>query len=103
MCCWMTRGLKSDFESLPIPKGLRPKAQGCEERATLGKRIRKTKPRRGFGFGECALRVERRWGPVGVVVLRASYLLTQGSSFLATLGFVAESLWDSRKRRSSKT
>jgi hypothetical protein len=24
----------------PAPTGLRPKAQGCEERATLGKRIK---------------------------------------------------------------
>ena len=29
--------------------------------------------------------------------------LTQGSSFLATLGFVAESRWDSKKRHASKT
>jgi len=29
--------------------------------------------------------------------LEMSPTLTQGSSFLATLGFVAESLWDSAK------
>src|SRR5437660_443337 len=39
-------------------------------------------------------RGEQRHNPVGVdEVLRAR---TQGSSFLATLGFEAESLWDSR-------
>jgi hypothetical protein len=40
------RGPKSEFGSLPIPKGLRLKAQGCEARATLGKR-RKKQPQRG--------------------------------------------------------
>src|SRR6185436_6702641 len=71
---------KSDFKSLPIPKGLRPKAQGCEERATLGQRIRKTKPQRGFGFDECALPVATPSG------LLSFALFTQGSSCLATRG-----------------
>src|SRR5213593_2958883 len=31
-------------ERLPIPKGLRPKAQGCEERATLGQPSKKQNP-----------------------------------------------------------
>src|SRR6185369_4897702 len=93
----LRRGRKSDFESLPIPKGLRPKAQGCEERATLGQRTRKTKPQRGFGFGECTPRVAT---PLGLFFCAP---VTQGSSFLATLGFIAESRWDSRKRHSSKT
>src|SRR5688572_28045232 len=33
--------------SLRIPTGFRPKAQGCEERATLGKRPKKIQPQRG--------------------------------------------------------
>ena len=57
-----SRGRKSGFESLPIPKGLCPKAQGClpaaailsaaqagEERATLGRRGKRKQPRRGCG------------------------------------------------------
>jgi hypothetical protein len=55
---------------MPIPKGLRLKAQGCEERATLGQRIRKTKPQRGFGFGERASQVAT---PLGLFFLRASH------------------------------
>jgi hypothetical protein len=35
---------------LPIPKGLRHKAQGCEERATLGKHGFNAQPQRGCGF-----------------------------------------------------
>jgi hypothetical protein len=37
--------------------------------------------------------VHQRRNPVGVVIF--SRRLTQGGSFLATLGFEAESLWDS--------
>ena len=86
---------KSDFESLPIPKGLRPKAQGCEERATLGQWSRKPKPQRGFDLGERAPQVAT---PLGLLFC-ASF--TQGSSFLATLIGVPklfaggeESLWN---------
>src|SRR6185369_16075665 len=52
----------------------------------------KTKPQRGFGFGERAPRVAT---PLGLFFCAP---LTQGSSFLATLGFVTESRWDSKKR-----
>src|SRR6266542_2619099 len=44
--------------AFPIPKGLRPKAQGCEERATLGQRVRKTKAQWGFDFSGS----QPRWG-----------------------------------------
>jgi hypothetical protein len=55
--------------------GLRPSAQGCEGRATLGKIV------------------ERNYNPFGVDTLSPS---SQGGSSLATFGFVPESLWDSR-------
>jgi hypothetical protein len=67
------------LKNLPIPKGLCPKAQGCEKRATLGQRIRRQKPQRGFGFDECAPRVAT---PLGLLFCTP---LTQGSSLLATL------------------
>src|SRR5258706_16400589 len=87
---------KSAFESLPIPKGLCPKAQGCEERATLGNRRTKQQPQRGCD-PRCTL--TKAETPLGFCL---SDPLPQGSSFLATLGFVTESHWDSRKRHSSK-
>ena len=43
--------------------------------------------------------VHQRRNPVGVVIF--SQRLTQGGSFLATLGFEAESLWDSWTARLS--
>ena len=55
--------------------GLRPSAQGCEGRATVGKIV------------------ERNYNPFGVDTLSPS---SQGGSSLATFGFVPESLWDSR-------
>src|SRR5712691_5310134 len=74
-----------------IPKGLRNKAQGCEERATLGKVTDGSQPQRGCGMVLFPLSsattlsgLSPMWGA-----------FSQGSSFLATLGFVAESLWDS--------
>ena len=77
---------------LSIPKGFRPKAQGCEERATLGKtRLEISNPngvaalRRRFVSDHCR-------NPVGVGDFYSTP--TQGSSFLATLGFETESLWD---------
>jgi hypothetical protein len=83
----------------PIPKGLCPPAQGCEARATLGDDDKKIANPNGVGA----------WGhgkdgrnPVGVGNSRAMF--SQGSLALlrqkhfggqATLGFEAESLWDS--------
>src|SRR5204862_3000142 len=73
------------------PKGLRNKAQGCEERATLGKVTDDSQPQRGCGM------VLFPWSPATTLSgLSAMWrAFSQGSSFLATLGFVAESLWDS--------
>src|SRR6266516_3453100 len=71
----------------PIPKGLRSKAQGCEERATLGNRNERPQPQRG-----CVAFLPPNHNPVVVEMPR---LATQGCSFLATLGFGSESLWDS--------
>src|SRR5437899_6763641 len=74
-----------------IPKGFRNKAQGCEERATLGSHDRSRTTLKGLWPAETggATRPQPRWG------CETSTTATQGSSFLATLGFVAESLWDS--------
>src|SRR5258708_16344960 len=79
------------FGQRRIPKGFCPPAQGCEQRATLGKnRANLDNP---IGFVTVFV-VFQGQNPVGVA---DSFLaFTQGSSLLATLGFVAESLWDSR-------
>src|SRR5438876_12167002 len=90
-----TFGRKSDFESLPIPKGMRPKAQCCEARATLGKQREKRQPQRGCDQRRKFTKTET---PLGFC---SSDPLPQGSSCLATLGSVAESRWDSGKRHSS--
>src|SRR6266436_1095500 len=80
--------------SLPvssIPKGLCNSAQGCEERATLGKGTDDSQPQQGCG------RVLFPWSSAttlsGLSPIWGAF--SQGSSFLATLGFIAESLWDS--------
>src|SRR6058998_3175532 len=70
-----------------IPTGLCPPAQGCEERATLGGTPNVPNP----------IGVASRWcrgaaGPLGLLMRHA---FSQGSSFLATLGFGSESRWDS--------
>jgi hypothetical protein len=77
-----------------IPKGLRPPAQGCEERATLGaQRLNISTP-----TGLWLTNIVRR--PNGnsrnrVAVGDMLWAITQGSSFLATLGLEPESRWDS--------
>src|SRR6185369_4278191 len=99
-------GRNSDFGSLPIPKRLRPKAQGFppsavasrsaslrarllrrtgEARATLGKRREKQQPQRGCDQRRTFTKAET---PSGFCFPDA---LPRGSSGLATLGFVAES------------
>jgi hypothetical protein len=122
--------------SARIPTGFRPKAQGCEERATLGNMVLKSQPQRGcvrpaslastpmalWGFRQITQGCEARAAlgqrpansfnrnavaalpfssaarevgrnPVGVV--DDSFSFTQGSSYVATLGYMPESLWDS--------
>jgi hypothetical protein len=73
-----------------IPKGLCPPAQGCEGRATLGRCPEISQPRWG-----CAAAVPTDHNPDGVAGVWRWF--SQGSSFLATLGFAAESLWDSSR------
>src|SRR5437667_2676163 len=55
-------GRKSDFENLPIPKGLCPEAQGWEERATLGKKPRPTTPTGLRHAAHIVLKPKPRWG-----------------------------------------
>src|SRR6266576_290579 len=74
-----------------IPKGLRNKAQGCEERATLGKASEGSQPQRG-----CGIVLYPSSSATTLSGLPSMWrAFSQGSSFLAPLGFIAESLWDS--------
>jgi hypothetical protein len=78
-----------------IPMGFRPKAQGCEERATLGHRPASVLNRNAVAaipFSSAVRRIGHN--PVGVGGDLISF--TQGSSSVATLGYVPESQWDSR-------
>ena len=77
-----------------IPTGFRPKAQGCEQRATLGKGTRA----RSTPTGLPRLRGERRPQPRWGWLLPTQF--TQGSSRLATLGWRTQSLrdWGSEQR-----
>jgi hypothetical protein len=77
-----------------IPTGFRPKAQGCEERATLGCRPQKIPNRNAvvaLPYSSAARVI--CLNPVGVSDDLISF--TQGSSYVATLGYMPESLWDS--------
>ena len=78
-----------------IPTGFRPKAQGCEERATLGHRPQKISNRNAvvaISFSPAARGICHN--PVGVDGNLIPF--TQGSSCVATLGWRPESRWDSR-------
>jgi hypothetical protein len=78
-----------------IPMGFRPKAQGCEERATLGHRPASVLNRNAVAaipFSSAVRRIGHN--PVGVGGDLISF--TQGSSYVATLGYVPESRWNSR-------
>src|SRR5713226_1917848 len=68
-----------------IPKGFRPKAQGCEERATLGAQWgRRFNPERVAASPACAASVPaQRHNPFRVDPIFTT--ITQGSSFLAAL------------------
>ena len=79
---------------LGIPTGFRPKAQGCDAGATLGIR-----PQNVFNRDAVAA-ISSSPGALGIChnpvgVGGNKFLFTQGSSFLATLGCMPESLWDS--------
>ena len=98
-----------------IPKGLCPPAQGWEERATLGNgRVCASTPKPQL-LRSCAintnntmpqsLRVGLLIREVGATSSRLRGVvpeISQGSSLLATLGFIAGSLWDSRSLASIK-
>jgi hypothetical protein len=75
-----------------IPTGFRPKAQGCEVRATLGHRPARH-PNRNVvaAIPVATISHQHRQNPVGVS--RGVRSFTQGSS--ATLGWRPESRWDS--------
>src|ERR1051325_10668561 len=82
---------RCNLRAFSIPKGLRPPAQGCEERATLGAKSRyASNPERVAAFGPPDTAAAQPFQ--GGQTLGA---ISQGSSFLATLGFGAESRWDS--------
>ena len=77
-----------------IPTGFRPKAQGCEERATLGHRRATFTNRNAVAaipFSSAARGICHN--PVGVGNDLISF--TQGSACVATLGWMPESRWDS--------
>src|SRR5213592_526848 len=75
-----------------IPKGLCPPAQGCEERATLGHRPTKHQPQSGCGNSVFVWRsCDVGHNPVGVGDFIPTF--SQGSSFLATLGFGTQPHW----------
>ena len=79
----------SGVGNLRIPTGFRPRAQGWPTAPTLGRLRHTDQPQRGSRQDPARVRrnrvgVETRSGPI-----------SQGSSFLATLGLVPESRWDS--------
>jgi hypothetical protein len=76
-----------------IPTGFCPKAQGCAASATLGRRPTNITNRNAvaaISFTPIARDVCHN--PVGVALDLDRF--TQGSSFLATLGWMTQSLWD---------
>ncbi len=80
--------------SARIPTGFYPRAQGCEERATLGHRPASITNRNAVAaipFLSAARRICHN--PVGVGDDLIPF--NQGSSCVATLGWTPESRWDS--------
>ena len=85
-----------------IPTGFCPKAQGCEARATLGQRPQNVFNRNAVAaipFASTARDVCHN--PVGVVQNLIPF--TQGSSFVATLGWRTQSPWDWANRANSSS
>ncbi len=93
-----TNRLVTEFDAsgcARIPTGFRPKAQGCEERATLGPRRRMFINRNAVAaipFSSAAHGICHN--PVGVGDDLIPF--TQGSACVATLGYLPESRWDSQ-------
>ena len=79
-----------------IPTGFGHKAQGCEERATLGNRPRTFTTPTGLRHPATRTTPQPRWG------CGHFSKSTQGSSFLATLGLVTQSRWDCSAAAPSK-
>ncbi|MFO1487212.1 MAG: hypothetical protein U1F65_01925 [Verrucomicrobiota bacterium] len=77
-----------------IPTGFRPKAQGCEARATLGQRPQNISNRNAVAALPVSF-TTRGIGHNPVGVGKNLIPFTQGSSCVATLGWRPESLWDS--------
>ena len=85
-----------------IPKGFRPKAQGCEARATLGHcpaRITNRNAVAALPFASVARGIGHN--PVGVDKKLIPF--TQGSSCVATLGCMIQSRWDCPNRIATET
>ena len=82
----------SSVELFPrIPKGFRNKAQGCEERATLGKRDENGfQPQRGVATDGSSVAPQPRCG------FERCGQHSQGRRGAPTLGFAPKSLWDLR-------
>jgi hypothetical protein len=79
---------------LRIPMGFRPKAQGCEERATLGHRFSSITNRNAVAaIPSSSVTRGICHNPAGVDENLIPF--TQGSSCVATLGYMPESRWDS--------
>src|SRR5213594_1787516 len=72
----------------PMPTGLGNKAHGCETQATLGQSFASFTILTGLRHIDAA-QPQPRWGCAD------SRLVTQGSSYVATLGLLPESLQDS--------
>ena len=94
---WATKGVRIHgfcAELRPIPKRLRPPAQGCRVReATLGVVPELVSTPTG-------LRRRRGLDATPLALIPFSTRFSQGSSQLATRGFEPESLWDSIPRHS---
>jgi hypothetical protein len=82
----LTSQLASD--TWRIPTGFPPKAQSCEARATLGNNAKEILNPNGVESWIEALR------PQPCLGWTVSNRYSQGSSFFATLGWVAQSRWD---------
>ena len=96
------RPLKRRERRASIPTGLRPPAQGCEERATLGQRPAGLTNRNAVAaipFSSAARGIGHN--PVGVG--KDLIPFPQGSSCVTTLDYMPESRWDSPNSLASAT
>jgi hypothetical protein len=87
------RSAQLDESGGRIPTGFRLKAQGCEQRATLGKGTRARSTPTGLRRLRGGRRPQPRWG------WHLPTQFTQASSLLATLGWRTQSLRDWRREQ----